>query len=404
MTYQELRRQLRPYQSLLELEEVVPHYNRLRLRMFFTSLALACFVWAVFQPDNLRVRGAFMIFFGIDLIIVMLEAFYYSYFDKIMKTGTSFNVVRLFFSPRKDDATFSFLTSECGLMVMKSVGVSKEKVDEFIGNRHFFTDVNSLNFDDESGQINLSSYSSAIYDVDPYFSLFLTKRGISKADLIAASLEVEQSENEKISEERWWLWQSLGRIPGVAKNWTEVRTHVLDKYGYDVTDAMSYGHDYSDDFLMKNRVNKLEKILNHKKSANAVVVGDDEDERLGVVHGLAKNIHSGKVFPNIEHKKVFMIDGMSILEKSSSKKHFENEFSSVLDQGALPKNTILAITQFPALHLGAKMIESDVSSLMGPHAKGTALQIIILTDKNSYDRYLSSHPEIQEHFEPIHLV
>ena len=75
--------------------------------------------------------------------------------------------------------------------------------------------------------------------------------------------------------------------------------------------------------LAEKEVIALEGILSRAYEANAVLVGDTEDEELAIVEALAKNVHDGKVSQALQHKRVFLLDALRIVEHIPTEQHLK---------------------------------------------------------------------------------
>jgi len=421
MKYEELLKRAKKIKAVLVLEDVITHSKRRLLCDIFFGLALVLLFiilvihWNIIpafntlQPYHLKIRGVFFILLSFGGALYCLEAFYYTYYDKAESCSISFLLAHLLFSTATDDAVYALLSAPVGWKVMDRLGIPEETLSDFLGSRRNKTSLQSLIFTEVGGSIDalsvfgLASFVLAIVVADAEFKAFLFSRGIQQEEVAGAADWVEEIGEEKILNERWWRKEALERISGLAKNWSYGQTYTLEKYGYDVTTDVIGGKAPARLSLVEKEVTELQGVLSRAYEANAVIVGDTEDEELAIVEALAKSIHDGKSSASLQHKRVFLLDALKIVESHPDRALFEVELDKVLDQAEKSGNTILVITQFPAFLLSAKAINSDIVSIIVPYLRSPNIQIIALTDLPRFHQYIESNTELAQHFETVHL-
>jgi ATP-dependent Clp protease ATP-binding subunit ClpA len=419
MTFDELTKTARKMKPVLILEDIITHQKRVILRTVLSWICFACLVFIAVvsfrilpsldavSPYLLKIRGLFFVSLGLDIGLCMLEAFFYSsYSHSLEGSGVSFDLARLLFTGSPEDAAYCFLASTYGWDTADRLEISPADSKDFLGNQTELLPVKQLVFqkDQVSERIDLGSYTAALFDGDKEFADFLFARSIQKEQLVSAALWVETIVQEKIIKERWWQKEALARVPGMAKNWSYGQTYVLDRYGYDLTEEMSFKKASGRLSFVRDEVSKLEAILSRNREANAFIIGDDEDQRLAVVEALAKRIHDGSILPVLEHKRVYLINGNSLVEHNSDKASFETEFAELLSQAIQSGNAIIVLSQFPALLLSARSFGSDISALMDPFLRSANIQIVGLCDTANFHQYVESNTDLFQHFEAIQIT
>lgn len=332
----------------------------------------------------------------------MLECFFYSFYERSLEENLSFALARLLFAGSPKDMTFSFLSSYLGWQVADRLAIPASSIDSFLSARKKIITLEqvSLSLSEEDRQ-DLSTFAGALYDVDTDLVDFLFSLGIQKEEFVAASLWVEEIMEDELLNSRWWRREAIGRIPGLAKNWAYGETFVLEHYGYDVTKEISERKTAGRLIFMKDEMRKLEEVLCRTQEANAFIVGDDDDQRLAIVELLAKEIHDGNVLSPLAHKRVFLIDGMSIIERNPDKASLEEELARIFMQSIETGNVILVINHFPALLLSARAINADVFNSIQSYVRASTLQLVGLCDELNFHQYIESNSEAMSHFELI---
>ena len=416
MTYDEFKISLRPFKAVLILDDIVSHRKRIFLRDFFSSLILLTIGlilvlnWNLFPSISfltvysLKIRGFLLICLALDALFFMLECFFYSFYERSLEENISFSLARLLYVGSSGDLTFSFFSSYLGWQVTDRLGISSEAMNNFLGARKKILSLSELSLSFTGGQRHdVSTFLQVLFENDSDLSGFFFSLGIQKEEVVATAFWVEEDLEEAVLAKRWWRKDTLGRVPGLAKNWSYGQTFILENYGYDVTEEMSSRKAAGRLIFMRDEMRKLEDILCRNQEANAFVVGDDDDQRLAIIESLSKSIHDGSVLPPLEHKRVFLIDGVSIIEKNPDKASFEMEMSRIFSQSVETGNIILAINHFPAFVLSARSFSSDVFSSIESYVRSSDLQIIGLCDESNFHQYVENNREVMAHFEVVQV-
>ena len=351
------------------------------------------------QSGDHRIKGGFFFFLSLTLFLVMFEAYFYSVFERanVGRWLLPFEIGRVIFYADDEDLTKGLMFSDLGDETMRRLGFDEKEIKEFLKAR---AKISFADFASLKNHISIKNYAIMILKYDKAFADMLFFKGLQEKEFAGALEWVIDKDLGKISREQFWSREMLGKIPGIGKNWAYGQTYVLDRYGEDITKKeLSYSESFEQ--AIDRAVTRLESVLARGHGSNAVVVSNDESSRMDTVNLLAKRIHDGRVTPNLEHKRVFLVNANLLIENAHDKISFENDFTLMLAQSARAENIIIAIPYFSSFIRSAATIGSDVLSVLAPYITSPLIHIVALDSSNEYHSFLSSKEIVSTNFEMI---
>ncbi len=308
-----------------------------------------------------------------------------------------FEIGRIIFYADEDLAQGLFF-SEIGFEAIRRLGFTESEIKEFLKNKPktSFTDILTA----FEGHILPSDYAKFLFQNDKSLADFLFTRGFGEKEFVGVISWVTDKECRATENERWWSRAALSRIPGIGKNWAYGETYILERYGEDLTEsaapiAASFAKS------AEKAVSRLESVLSRGQGANAALVSDDESARTGVLAMLVGRIASGSIIPNLEHKRVFLLNPNLLVENSHDKISFEQNLTNVVLQAANAGNVILAIPYFSSFIKSAAALSSDVVAILEPYITSPSLHILALDSESDYHGFLSGRETFANNFELI---
>lgn len=389
---------------LLILEDLFSHRTRFVLYRIFLISTLVLFVASLFVTSEFEhiVKGFFALSLLLFLIVQMLEAYFYSIYEKTESenSSTPFEISKIMYYSIDNDLVKGFIFSEAGDEIVKRLGFTEEEIRDFIQSK------NTFEYDSEdifkNGLDDYSIYTKFLYDSDEDFRVFLTKKNIQYVDFFETFKWVINKSENKIQKEQWWSKENLSHIEGIGKNWSYGETYTLQKYGTDITEVGT-SHIESYEAMHSVYVDKLESLLSRARGANGIVVSDDEATRMDVVTMLARRIRNNKVSGMLQKKRVFVLNPNLLIENTNSKVSFERELSNVLAESIHALNVILVFPYFSSFLKSAESIGSDAISIIRPYLASSVLNIVGLDSKETLRANLANNSSIMENFEVINV-
>jgi ATP-dependent Clp protease ATP-binding subunit ClpC len=387
--------------GVLLLEDLFPHKIRRLIFHMFGSATLILLLVVVFgnEAQDKGIRGGLFLSLSITLFLFTLECYFYSIVVK-SRGGffVSFDIGEVLFYTEDEDLIKALLFSDIGYEGMLRLGFCDDDIKTYLKQRdplHFTQAIESI-----TEHISYSDYFKLIYSTDKNFADFLFTKGVQEREFVGAMSWMVMRNRRKIEKERFWSEDNLGKIPGLGKNWSYGETYTLEKYGQDLTESVQ-SFDSSYQKSKENAVSRIESVLTRGRGANVVVTSDDESSRLDVVTMLAQKINQKQIASSLQHKRVYLLNGNSIIESVSDKISFEKEMSSLLSETVHAENVIVVVPFFSSFIKNSSTIGGDVLSVMLPYLQNPFIHIIALDSKRDYLEFLSTKSAIVENFEMV---
>lgn len=411
---------LKEYYPALLFEDLVSHRTQSRVRGFAAFSAvivfLALVITYVLAKSGIsanavlilpRVYGIFFIVLPFWLIIVALQAFYYSYYFKGVTDSldprplplVSFELAHIIYRTSEHDVTAGFFASHEGIEMLDRCGITRSDFDQFLKARGSITTIEHLEFPEQE-YIGLSDYVAVLYDSDKHFAQFLFSKEIQKKDFIAIADWISEREVSIKKRQRWWSRDQLGRIPGLGKNWSYGQLSALDPYMGTLPEVQTTGLEVHSIYGSKE-LEELEAVLVKNKGANAFLIGNDTDSKMQIMARLSHLIQEGLAYPELEHKRVVVFDTDLLTASAKTKQEFETELLKIMYNTAEAGNAILVIPDFPSFMASAQSLGTDIVSLLDGYFSASVLHIVGLSDVERFHSVLETNAALMMRFENI---
>jgi ATP-dependent Clp protease ATP-binding subunit ClpC len=220
-------------------------------------------------------------------------------------------------------------------------------------------------------------------------------------DFAATATWIARAIAERKSREQWWAREYLGRIPGIAKDWSYGQAFNLGKYAQALPPVRESNQEYN---YNRIEVEKVEAVLARGREDNVMLVADDGQRKLEIISLLAKLIEEGKVLSPLAHKEVVLLDTASFSAANDDKGSFERGFIKAMNDAVHAGNLIVVFSEFTALAQSAQTLGSNLSELIEPYLVSPNLQIIALSTTDEFHRVWEARYEVMERFERIILA
>ena len=252
------------------------------------------------------------------------------------------------------------------------------------------------------GKMRLFDIAMAVFTLDAEFKDFLFKQGIQEKGFRDAAAWVSRDVLSYKKHMRWWSRDALGRIEGIAKDWSYGTAFRLRRYANDLTRLELPSLSSKPKYVQEN-VERIEAILSKAREANVLLVGEDGGSKKDVLYGFASIVKEGQVFPQLEHKKVYVFDSNRIISGTAEKTKFESEFIQLLDESVNAGNVIMVFEDFPAFLQSALQLGSNAVGLLSPYLNSSAIQFICLSSPTPFHQLIESDGMLTAKFDTILL-
>lgn len=357
-------------------------------------------VWLAEHTFN--IRGLFFIVFTGYLVVYLLDAMYYSFYFK-EDAAMSFEVAKIVHQTKSGDVTGAFLRSELGKFVMLRLGIPQQEVRYLLQNRTDFVTTQEYEViaNDEDPYITLAEYARSLIHFDTDLARFLKQRGI-EADTFKGAVEwVARTEQEIRHREAWWKRDNLSRVPSIGRQWAYGQTYYLDKFGHDITSEPAYQSIGGKARLYEEQVNNIERILVKDTGANIMLVAEEAASAMNLVAAFAKEIANGTVRPQLEGRRVYVLDSAHIIDSMQDKVNVEAQLAKIFSQAANAGNVILIIPDIPQFAESAAAVDVDMLDLLTKALAASTLQVVGIAHTEGFHQSVETNRDLMRQFEKV---
>ncbi len=282
-----------------------------------------------------------------------------------------------------------FLRSSFGFKVRERLGITEGMVAEFLNERR-------------SRGVSLVSpvFSFSIISRDKEFQLFLSHFAITGGDLENVFSWIARDLEEEKSVEYWWTRESLGRIPGMAKNWGYGVTPTLDKFSRDLAETPLPSSDRLH-FIFRKSLEQLETVLLRNEGRNALLVVDPNLSLLDIPLLFAAEVKAQRVMPALEGKRVLLLEQSVLSASKGSKTELEKSLITILNEAVRAGNVVLVIDNLSSFIDSVGSMGVDLVTLLDPYLGSRHLCFIATTGNKEYEGHLRKSNSLSRNFEPI---
>ena len=332
MNIEELKNAIAVFYPAILLDKYVVRENRLLAEKTLRFLAVGFFILAV-APFVVRISkmpgfqgspwiqslevwypmflGLLFITLSLWLIVRAFEAFYDSYYFTGFKTilpesDTAGQKISLTFEAAGllwdgvgiGDFTGAFIRSKLGHRALVRLAIPRQALREFLSGRLHVAVPENFKFKPKvtDRPLDLEDVAEAVVTTDTEFFKFLSLHAITVKDFIGSAAWMGRMEEYFRRRDRFWGKDSLGRVPGIGKNWSHGGAYTLEKFAHDVTDNPVGGFE-SSGTESSQELNGLEAILARSSEANALLVAEEGAGAFDLVSRLSAEIRQGTVHP-----------------------------------------------------------------------------------------------------------
>ncbi len=178
-------------------------------------------------------------------------------------------------------------------------------------------------------------------------------------------------------------------------------TPMLDKYGYDMTQAAEENR--LDPVVGRDvEIERLAQILSRRKKNNPVLIGEPGVGKSAIVEGLALRIVKRKVSRRLFDKRVVSLDMASLVAGTKYRGQFEERVKGILDELAKNKDIILFIDELHTIvGAGNAAGSMDAANLLKPALARGEIQCIGATTLDEYRKNIENDGALERRFQKV---
>ena len=354
-----------------------------------------------------RTIGLILINLGV-YIYSELGSFYLSstyYFEKITKNKYNkdelytFSAGRVLYPGRKTDILHGFFDSKIGKLILIRLGINQKDSRKFYNSQKIF--IKEEVPKPENDILKLKDVAKYLYSTKPGFAKFLNDKGITDIELYGAIEWVIYEIEIKEYKAQWWRPESLAKTKSIASDWSFGQTFVLDRYSRNVMDDQEVD---SEAITFANRdveISQIENALSKSTGANAMLIGEQGQEKMQVIWGMCRNIKNKNIATALQNKKPILLLSNSIISTCKDKDNLENQISKIFTEVIKAGNIILIIDNYTELYKHAESLTVDFINLLDPFIRSTSIQVVALVNSPDFHQYFETNKEITNNFETV---
>jgi ATP-dependent Clp protease ATP-binding subunit ClpA len=418
MNFYELKRKKTDVYPAIILESIMNKKQRKTLRKFlYYSMVLAfCLIIVSFlsttsffantslseilSPWVFVFRSVFVFLFSVWFTLYLFELMYLSYYFK--ETDIDFEVLKLVTRSDPKDITASFVNSEVGQYTLLRLGINNNEVKDFLKNRTDFVQETEYEIiENEDNKITFAEFGYSLLHFDSDFSKLLKSYGVTAQDFKETLHWVSRVSKRIRNEERWWTKERLMRIPSIGKSWSFGQIYYLDRFGHSIYTDVSYYHLGDKWRLYSETVNKIENIIAKDVGGNVMITSRESDTGLSIIAALGKEIVNGTVLPELEGKRIYVLDVNMLISTYEDKASFESMFRRILQQANDAGDVILVIPHFSDFVENSASYETDVKDVLSEAMSSTRIHIVAISNTKGFHEVLETDLDMMRNFEKI---
>jgi len=409
MIFAELERKAyRVYPATL-VDKFGNHQYRNRVRTFLLCI-LIILLFAIcaqmifdipFLDSNMyKFRGIFLFIFSTWLSLFMLEAMYLSYYFK--KDATiDFALASIILDTNPNDVTKSLLISRLGQYSMLRLGIASRELSAFLKTRSDFVTTSEYVIvpDERKNFITLAEYGRSLMHYDDDLKRFLAQKSVTPEMFRHTLMWVAKNQVKSREYDCWWSRDNLARVPSLGRNFSFGQVFLLEKFGHSIFFEDSYKHLGDKWRLQKDNVITLEQILMKESGANIMLVCENDEVGMEVVSSFAKQIVQGTTLPELESKRLYVLDGTLLIDSMQNKTELESMLMNIFIETAKAGNVVLVIPRLARFVESASSLGVDIENILAEALSSDRLQVIAVAHTQDFHSTIEPNHNLMRHFD-----
>lgn len=409
MTWTQIRRKLRTFETVIFVEEKISFRQRRMILLCLGVVIIATLSLVIFYKEYRDLLySIFFLSAGFWLLLFMGEAYLRSkYFANIDnaekrvegKLMLSFDLADLFIASEGVDAIRGLFYSTFGVELRRRLGIPEQDVELFLERKSHI--VIPQNIDYDAMQLSLDGLATYMLEKDEEFKEFLFSYGITPDIFLEVLLWVVRIRKEKIKDQRWWSRESLRNIPSIGKTWSLGEISFFKRFALPVREVPGYEDFTMQESLFKEETEKIERALAKTHTANVIVIGDTEYARMEPIFLLQKKIESGRIYPELEQKRVYFLYHDRIFAETNDRQDAEEILLRMFTELAKAEEMIVVIPEFGSFLAAGKTLSIDILELLRTFITSPVVQVVGLVDSQVFESQFRNKAHIAEMFDTI---
>ena len=181
------------------------------------------------------------------------------------------------------------------------------------------------------------------------------------------------------------------------------KTTALEQFTEDLTAKAARGE--LDPVVGRSgEIERIIHILSRRTKNNPALIGDAGVGKTAIVEGLAQRIARGDVPETLLHKRVLLLDLMSLIAGARHRGEFEERLKNLIKEVKSAAGAIILFIDELHNMVGAGSGSEgtmDASNILKPSLARGELQVIGTTTVTEYRKYIEKDPALERRFQPV---
>lgn len=416
MNYKNLKKYSKEVEPALLLDGIFSYTTRSRIRRFTSIILILGTPFLFLKISGIQnkidsIQLILFFFLCVYVLLHLLEAMYRSYYFK--ESNVDFRVLQILnnFSSttfnkksKRKDITEAFLTYEMGMYTMYRLGFSKSEIQDFIKNKTDFVTTQEFEIiENDDNHVSFSEFGYSLTHFDSDLAHILRTKSVTLKDFKDALDWVGRIDYKMREQNRWWIKDRLFKLPSIGKNLSFGQVYQLEQYGHLILQDPAYIQLGQKWRMYASIVEKIESVLAKSIGGNAIIVAKENYIGMEAIASLGHQIFRGKVMPDVENKRLYVLDTNLLVTSHNEKSDFEYKFREIIVQAANAGNVVLIIPNFAEFIKKTYSAGFEIMDTLHEALRSSVLQILLTCDERAYHETIETDFDLMSFVQKIQL-
>lgn len=183
---------------------------------------------------------------------------------------------------------------------------------------------------------------------------------------------------------------------GIARDWSFGYSHLLERFGVNVSDKVAGGNLTVDIEAHQNAVDFMIGTLSSSGKANVALIGATGSGKTTVIEAFAERLMEGKGVPSsLQYRQVVQLDAATLISAASGRGQLEELVNKLLVEAYRAKNIIVCLDD-AELFFEEGVGSVDLTNLLKPALEGGVLKIIFTMDEQRFLKISERNPALAQ--------
>ena len=253
----------------------------------------------------------------------------------------------------KDNPELNFIFSRISISSKMVQSILKKEIQEskqgsFVGfTKNFERAVLvalTVNKNRKDWRIDVADLLAGLGEHSYTLKTIITARNVKPEDIKVLSFWLNDIKSKIEKRRKWWEYDNLLKYGSLARDWATSYSITLDKYSDNPIDSIKKRKALLNKIIGRDsEMEILERILQKREKNNLLLVGDLGSGRMKIINELAKRAFLGTSLPNINYKKIALLDLPLIISQSETNEQASLTLSQIFTEVVQSGNVILVI-------------------------------------------------------------